>query len=154
MKRPELYHCTVSILEQAYLNDVLEHGNCYACVAGNIIAHYNNYKLVKVINHHSGNVLVWNKDVVPYWFQVCGGADPSPNALDQIKCTGYSAEEIKIIENAFECADYGSSKDEWMFNGLCAVIDALDVIHENPDATLTEYSKKKFTNLVTDLLTN
>lgn len=38
MKRPELYQKTVDILVKAYFDDTLQHGNCYACAVGNIIA--------------------------------------------------------------------------------------------------------------------
>ncbi len=38
MKNKSLYDKTVSILVDAYMNDTLQHGNCFACAVGNIVA--------------------------------------------------------------------------------------------------------------------
>jgi len=38
---------TVDILVKAYINDTLEHNNCYACAVGNIVAHNMGERFVK-----------------------------------------------------------------------------------------------------------
>ncbi len=48
------------------------------------------------------------------------------------------------IEHAFEYAPKGNSEDDYMFNGLMAVVDALDIIHENTDINITKEIKQKF----------
>jgi hypothetical protein len=46
-----------------------------------------------------------------------------------IDSTGYTVYELARIEEAFEDVDSNCTNDEWMFNGLMAVIEVLAEIH-------------------------
>jgi hypothetical protein len=153
MKNAELYHKTVNILVEAYFNDTLAHSDCSACAVGNIVAYNKGLKLKRIKFLDRSHVIVVNADygANTKWFEIVdfgGGIDEKAlkdkETLEQISCTGYSPKEIVEIEHAFENCDKGNSEDEFMFNGLCAVIDALDVIHDNKDTTLTATNKAKF----------
>lgn len=157
MKNEQLYNKTVDILVQAYFGDTLVHGNQCGCAVGNIVAANCGFKI-----HGKGEDMYW-KSTGTIWQDAAWYAfikkykpeDPNspydPNkAAHQIKCTGYTFDELYQIEKAFEQASWGKSNDDWMFNGLMAVIDALDKIHENKDELITESSKKKFNRIVTD----
>lgn len=72
-------------------------------------------------------------------------SDASPEAYNQILMTGYSVHDLARIEFAFESCERPEdiisqdrtgqrssgyyTDDEWMFNGLCAVVDVLVEIH-------------------------
>ncbi len=160
MKNETLYNKTVDILVQAYLNDTLIHGNCFACAVGNMVASNMGFQfVVDNSTNHNPHRLGWGEgyfyssnNIKPTWFDMCGpygGLEyESPKALEQIKSTGYSFEELIRIERAFEVSDRGNSKDEYMFNGLMAVIEVLDQIHENTDTVITETTKRKFNKVV------
>lgn len=145
MIKETLYHRTIDILVQAYFNDTLEHGNCCACAVGNIISANMGKKYVK--STRTTHVNLWEECNGSYygshwrsWFSDIR----STIGMEQIISTGYSLDEVFKIEMAFERADKGHSSDEWMFNGLMSVIDVLDEIHENKDASVTTVSKNKF----------
>ena len=117
MKRPELYKKTVDILFNAYFNDMLRHGFCGACAVGNII---------------KANVGI----VSDNWYYVIEEkrsgrssqiADPEI-ARTEINSTGYTINELAKIEAAFEGAP--GWKEDYMFNGLVAVLEVLKEIHE------------------------
>lgn len=152
MRNEQLYIKTVDILVQAYFNDTLQHSNCYACAVGNIVA---GNMGVGFFMGNNGQ-LIWNGKS-PIYYDTDQNKDyrstlttcvsyPRNNNLsnyqqEQLSATGYSFNDLTKIEEAFEGADEG---DDWMFNGLMAVIDVLDEIHENKDESITESSKKKF----------
>lgn len=151
MKNKELYQKTVDILVQAYFNDTLEHSNCSACAVGNIIAANNGIEFERVID--TPLKVYWKGENHPSWDIVFstafGKQERTPeyyagNAKDQIDSTGYAWQELAKVEYAFECAKRGRSNDEHMFNGLMAVIDVLDEIHENKDTEATTKTKARF----------
>lgn len=159
MNRPT-FDQTVSVLVKAYLNDTLVHGNCYACAVGNIVA-----SSIGVTKFEQGTLhLYWsgfneradypgnNKGYPQGW----GGVFCTDNhrqiikahvydecraAKEQIDSTGYSWEELAIIEEAFESAD--PFERDRMFLGLMNVIDVLAQIH-NIDLSQKEEAKKLF----------
>lgn len=152
MINPALYHKTVDILVQAYFNDTLEHGNCHACAVGNLVAANTGIGFTRI--GFNGNM--WS-DNTPEWgfvfmSQISHGVNQqiiNPHryigeAKRQIDSTGYTWQQLAKIEYAFETAPKGKSDDEWMFNGLMAVIDVLDEIHENKDEAVTKDIKGKF----------
>lgn len=138
---------TVDILVKAYLNDTLVHGYCAACAVGNIIAHANKIK----ITIDCGAPRWVGTKMFPEWDEVFyTGAHPTDadaqvivmdgyrgGAKEQIDSTGYSVVELAKIEKSFEAhnpsyfIDYPTQKDmeQWMFNGLMAVVDVLAEIH-------------------------
>lgn len=148
MKNSELYHKTVNVLVDAYFNDTLEHNNCYACAVGNIVAASCDvgFRLSTLGSK------IWD-DYFPKWDDVFMTAYGEQQiflhryygeARRQIDSTGYKLGDLSKIEFAFETADRGKSAEDYMFNGLMSVIEALDEIHENNDTKVTETSKSKF----------
>lgn len=157
MIREELYYKTVDILVAAYFNDTLEHGNCYACAVGNIIAA--NMNLSYCTDTKGGinkNLLYWD-GFPPYsseqiadedlWYDAIQGGRVKGRITSaikaQVEATGYTPHELANLEKAFEGVKITSS-DEYMFNGLMAAIEALDQIHENTDTVLQQQSKARF----------
>lgn len=134
MLKPELYQKTVDILVKAYFEDTLEHGNCEACAVGNIV----NYGKPKKTLEWS-NVFCTSSHI-----QIVEPRNYEGTAKDEIDSTGYTWQELSQIEYAFETAPRGNSDDKWMFNGLMAVIDVLDKIHENTDNQVTATTKQRF----------
>lgn len=153
MKNKELFDKTVSILVNAYHKDKLIHGDCSACAVGNIIAANagieNNHSLSEwrqVFDiDRSHNPLLWSTV-----FNTCSDNGhqvfyhDNYNKCDktryQIDLTGYSLLDLANIEFSFETADQGENEEEYMFNGLMKVVDALMYIHE---ANETEVSQAK-----------
>jgi hypothetical protein len=131
MKRTDLYNKTVNILVEAYFNDTLKHGNPCACAVGNLIAAN---KGIKIFENFMGE-LEWFGVSPDWWFH--------KNRI-QAESTGYLHAEVLLIEKTFESAPMGQTEDEWMFNGLMAVIEVLDEIHENKDTEVTQKSKALF----------
>lgn len=135
------FHYTVNVLVKAYLNDTLEHSNCFACAVGNMIADSMNLKYCKQPRHW--HELQWESGMNAAWYDFLIDGSNKEEAMIQIRSTGYSLSEIKEIEWAFEHAYRGDSKDEYMFNGLTAVVDVLADIH-GIDLTTREEAKKAF----------
>jgi hypothetical protein len=141
MKNEALYNKTVDILVQAYFEDSLSHMLCQACAVGNIIAYHTNQR------DKSGKLFCkdysWSGLVRGHWIM------DTPNeekiADIQVKSTGYTAQQLLQIETAFEkCNGVGDR----MFNGLMAVIEVLDQIHENTDTQITTSAKERFKKTV------
>lgn len=162
MIKQGLYNRTVDILVKAYFDDTLSHGFCTSCAVGNLVAANMGYSfseksedavLIGDCPHfqHSYN---WITPIgvigcmqPNWWFSVRRATEKEINdteAIEQINATGYTALELMKIENAFENAAPGQSSDEWMFNGLMAVIEILDQIHHNTDEQVTKISKQRF----------
>lgn len=143
MLKPELYEKTVNILVDAYFNDTLQHSNCYACAVGNIVAGSNNIIFGGTCMHGikwfgSDNILD-----TPTFYLGTGYKVPE-KVVSLVTNTGYSIPELAKIEVAFEMANQGNTPDDRMFNGLMAVIEVLDQIHQNTDTQLTTATKQKF----------
>lgn len=120
------FNHTINVLVQAFLNNTLVHGNCTACAVGNIITDACGLKY----RINEMGELDWNGDEHAYWYTSMFGVGgykvrETPGVLK----TGYSPLELGKIEFAFEEADYGNDENEWMFNGLMAVVDVLAEIH-------------------------
>ena len=137
MIKEQLYNKTVDILVQAYFNDTLIHGNCASCAVGNIVAHNMGYT-------YTSDKKFWECSI-PNWYDVFRAYQKyEGKAKKQIDSTGYTWQELAKVEKAFESAGKGNSGDDYMFNGLMAVIDVLDIIHENTDEKATTETKKRF----------
>lgn len=141
---------TVDILVKAYLNGTLAHGDCAACAVGNIIAAKVGAKVdISDIDICGGEWIRNGNYLTIGWNEVFvtreGQQLISPhNYFGQIKlqidASGYSWQDLAKIEFAFESAekpeglDYAPHREEclneeWMFNGLMAVVDVLAEIH-------------------------
>lgn len=151
MKNETLYNKTVNILVDAYFNDTLVHCNCYGCAVGNLVAANMGLKYVG-----KGKKLRWRGVKSIYqgfpsknWIDVLQMGEVNIEEYDgvakmQIDATGYTPQELARIEHAFENEGIYQRNDQTMFNGLMAVIEVLDQIHENTDQTVTQSSKQKF----------
>lgn len=148
MNRPELYQKTVDILVKAYFDDTLIHGDCYACAVGNIIAgncgftYGENEYSVMHCDALKKKGLSWNEWLNYPNFFIRDSQNMSAEERDMVARTGYSFQELCSIESAFE--DEVDTKGDEMFNGLMAVVEALDKIHENTNEETTKQSKQKF----------
>lgn len=116
MKNQEQFNRTISTCVKAYQNDTLRHWNCAACAVGNLIA-------------------ASIGSFTPMWQYVFISGTFNLNAYTgeakrQIDSTGYTVQELAKIEHAFETASFGQSTEDWIFNGLMAVVDVLMEIHE------------------------
>jgi hypothetical protein len=97
----------------------------------------------------------WSNGVEPVWTNVfvwgeAKGGDTSmetrPDIRKQINSTGYTWRELMEIEKAFELGTMNKEvNDKSQFDGLMAVVECLDKIHENHDTQVTTNSKNKFT---------
>jgi hypothetical protein len=138
----EKFHHTVGILVKAYLNDTLEHGVCTKCAVGNLV--------IAAIPEARINLLVGWPEV--FVTDLGGRQSISPEnyageAKEQIDSTGYTWQELALIEAAFESADTDSFNEEKVdiarFNGLMAVVDVLADIHK-VDLSVKEEAKALF----------
>lgn len=154
MIKPELYKRTTDILYQAYFNDTLDHHNCYACAVGNLIA-ANMCKRFVVDETLNEQKLHWEgynsyamnstagKDV--NWFAIVRGVSWKTNDRDgEIASTGYTIQELAKIEHAFENCKEGKNKEDYMFNGLVAVLEVLKDIHQVTDQDLLTSNNNRF----------
>lgn len=145
MIKEQLYKKTTDILFNAYFNDTLRHNMCTACAVGNIVAANMGYEVCKSLTPISERPTIdWRKDGehIPFnWSQVfiTPSADiiqylHPENYIDEAKkeidSTGYSVNELARIEYAFETAPKGKNDEDYMYNGLVAVIDVLNDIHQ------------------------
>ena len=152
---------SVDVLVKAYLHGTLLHRWCSACAVGNLVAS----AIGDAPNVKSGHTFKNGSPVL--WSDVfCteDGAqemdkDPDGEALEQIAATGYTIEELAKIEWAFESCggeppapDFFldnsvmmkfKSDDQWMFNGLLAVVDVLAEIH-GVDLSVKQSAVKEF----------
>lgn len=142
-KNLELYNKTVDILFQAYFDDTLVHGNCQACAVGNMVAANTGKKVRRFEKGYKGvgwdcGWTVWQCVFMTdpgTLYQVKEPAFYVGEAKFQIDATGYYWEDLAAIEYAFETADKGQSEEDYMFNGLVAVLEVLKQIHEIDDNT-------------------
>jgi hypothetical protein len=159
MKNKELYDKTVSILVDAYFNDTLQHGICSKCAVGNLInaaKPFTRKQIDDLIHSRDGWVKVFctinanriSEQHLIYPDNYVG------EAKKQIDSTGYSWENLSKIEYAFETASEGCNQEDYMFNGLMAVIEILDEIHENKDIEKTAQSKKRFNKELVNIKTH
>jgi hypothetical protein len=148
MNRPELYKKTVDILYQAYFNNTLEHGNCKACAVGNLVACNSGYRIARMLN----GKLLWldrtGRKVDSTWGdvfrtppkrlfrsqkQIIDLENFFGSSESQILSTGYNVDELARIEFSFETASKGKSDEDYMYNGLAAVLEVLKQIHNITD---------------------
>src|SRR5689334_8450222 len=133
------FNHTVNVLVKAYFKGELKHGNCQACAVGNIcndagaprfyIADFDNmptfccgsWKAVFVTTSEGRQIKSPKHHSDSEWLKA---------GHEVIAMTGYSVKELAKVEYAFETAPKGQSEDEWMFNGLMAVVDVLAEIHQ------------------------
>lgn len=153
MKNEQLYNKTVDILVQAYFNDTLISGNCYACACGNLVAANMGFEYEEVSSIFPQQRLKWKgftslveetrtfNTFTWFWVKYPNISELTPEIEQQINSTGYSSRELARIETAFEDSYEGNDP---MFNALMAVVDVLDEIHENKEETVTHIAKSKF----------
>jgi hypothetical protein len=134
MKNRELFYESVNILQKAYYNGTLQHGNPCGCAVGNLVVSACGIKT----SFTEDNRFNWNNKA-PLWYERMMGVKQTLTIFEelgekQINATGYSIEEIKKIEGAFEyphpSGKHNVKADKDGFNGLCNVLEALMEIHE------------------------
>lgn len=154
MKNPELFHKTVGILVNAYLNDTLEHGQPCGCAVGNLIAANNSYGIYK----REGDNWLFQFGAVhrnANWTEVHAYGKMRENpiidaaygrGIDELLSTGYDTAQTCMIEQAFESPLFTNGKydgdkegqDPTGYLGLMAVCDTLMKIHEANEEEITQ----------------
>lgn len=143
---------SVDVLVKAYIKGTLEHGSCRACAVGNLVADAQGIELII-----DNNSLLTKIGVIPniipnkygkslfHWSSLVdiNGYGNKDQGLVEIESTGYTVDEIIAIERAFERCEFSLNKDQWMLNGLYAVVDVLAEIH-NVDLSIKEEAKELF----------
>lgn len=139
MKNKELFDRTIAILVDCYFGKTLRHFNCYACAVGNLVAANCGIGYKKCSESMYGIIYdTINGDTYQpeesAWFKIIRKDKPTPLTHFEVDATGYSIDELILIEDAFESANPNQQAyvDADGFNGLMAVIDALIDIHEAP----------------------
>lgn len=142
---------SVNVLVRAYLNDTLEHCNCFACAVGNLVVAacgYNydkefireqssvGFKYPLVTKEHSSCKTMAGGS----WYPLYDGNSNADSGME-IASTGYTVEQLRQIENAFEDHAYGPGDNN--FSGLMAVVDVLADIH-GVDLSTKESAKAMF----------
>lgn len=140
---------SITVLVRAYMNGTLEHGNCHACAVGNLIAAAGG---VKFITSEISGEKRWEIGNA-VWILGLGGynrEDIYSLAEKQMRSTGYTPDEINLIERAFEFRDDppGTRRglkcnDRDGFAGLMNVVDVLADIH-HVDLETKERAKMMF----------
>jgi hypothetical protein len=152
---------SVGVLVRAYLNGDLQKGNCSACAVGNLIADAMHIELGRVATpEYSRGVLSLRDDSYlvqwvgthPGWLgelKGCYQHDISFNA--QLASTGYSREQLLLLEETFERPSSLSHQErrdlshaELVYRSLLAVVDALAQIH-GVDLVTSERAEASFT---------
>lgn len=132
------FESSVNVLVKAFLNGTLEHTNCEACAVGNLVGgHW--WRYLFITDGHE-QYFYEEKD------ENYGGNDFTyrrKKGLELIEKSGYDIVQLAKIEFAFETAHKGNTDDEWMFNGLMAVVNVLAQIH-NVDLSVRESAKQLF----------
>lgn len=142
------FNHTINVLIKAYFNGTLRHGKCAYCAVGTIV-HASGAPPSPngVIHKYDCSCWKWlfytDPDTRTQIFDYTKNRIHKQIALDTIKPTGYQVDELARIEFAFETAPEGDNADEYMFNGLMAVVDVLAEIH-GIDLTAREETKKLF----------
>ena len=157
MKTPERFDRALKALVQAFFNDTLINTDCHACAVGNIVAAGKGLKLLKIDNPEYSCYYAETESGYDNgaWFDLSHfkNRDKSKLAIENIAVTGYSYEELLLIESAFmgNCELDTSIKmyskeavTNCMYNGLMAVVD---VLCEIEGLESTEYKKAfEYTN--------
>ena len=147
---------TVDILVKAYMNDTLKHLDCSACAVGNLCGGESIWKMLFMTDISSGHPyqapylqgakLSFWLDCILDQYSASSKEELLARATAVCEKTGYTVAELAKIEWAFEAAP-SKSKDaddeEWMFNGLMAVVDVLAEIH-GVDLEVKEAAKLMF----------
>lgn len=142
------FNHTVNVLVKAYFEGELEHGDCAKCAVGNIVHEATELPYGDEHSCITGTSAIWKALFFTYQgtqlkAQIGYEKERKP-AIAAIKMTGYTVKELARVEFAFETAEgENSSPDNWMFNGLMAVVDVLADIHKI-DLTTKEEAKKLF----------
>lgn len=136
------FNHTMDLLVKAYMNDTLKHAECEACAVGNICrgdSQWNSCFITvegKQIRAKEDEIIVRSAFGIIKVTSLYDPKNPKDaieikrQSIDLIASTGYSIDELARIEFTFEKAMRGKNSDDYMFNGLMAVLDVLAEIHE------------------------
>jgi len=136
MTNQKKFEHSVNVLLKALLNNTLVHGRCKACAVGNLIA-----------ASLGINIYLEEHDWPKWRTNLYTGHEWLHPEFDEIetanffyRSVGYTQDQIYKIEHAFEAAPM---YDDWVLNGLMAVVDVLAEIHEI-DLTTVKETKELF----------
>ena len=151
MERKELFKKTMDALWKAYKGNHLIHGGACGCAVGNLVCNAMNQTkfLIRTRESLDGST-AWTGAISCHLNEKY----VDPHAKRQVKATGYTLEEISMIEHAFEFRHSdGSSKFEGFDGpgtdksgklGFINVLKTLGKIHDAPEVAkcLIDHVKK------------
>lgn len=143
MNRPETFEKSLSVLVQAHNEGTLQHMSCQACAVGNLVAAGMGYTYkiedIGSVRPYIGWVDEKGERTRNIsWFQNLNFDGTSPTGDIQLASTGYTKEELSLIEDVFEANFH---KDGWTSSekGLEAVYLELCKMHELPDIERVDF---------------
>lgn len=153
MNRPDLYYKTVNLLLDAYNTGELKHGDCEYCAVGNICKEASE-KTGIGNSRWNGAFCTFKNETGDSYVQMVRGFIPTNIALALINATGYTVEELKQVEWAFETSIPINQREYYtevnikqgQYIGLCAVLEVLKDIH-SAEVEDQEQSKQKLNHI-------
>lgn len=147
MKNKELFENTVAILAKAYLTNELESTDCARCAVGNLVMSGMEYKYIGLNQWKTKEGLIQN----PKWNYSRSLMSGTFNkgfyygiSKKEIDSTGYTPEQLIMIEHVFMKYKWLGESNDYNYNGLMGVVDYLMTIHEANEQEITE-AKQLFT---------
>lgn len=139
----ERFNKAMKALTKGFFNGTLRKGDCAACACGNIVAAALNIELVTTRDLKTGFLDDWiDSKTGTFWYTALINLDEEEAdhlyitaGEQEIEKTGYTPQEMLLIERAFELNTeiplydiHNYSDQEIMddqYNGLCAVVEVL-----------------------------
>lgn len=153
----ERFNKAYNALIEAYHNNILRSGDCNACAVGNICRESS--QLTGIVRTMWSSLFYTSKGGSRYRRNKDYSNERVEKALKLIGNTGYSEDELSIVEYVFEtntkyhhdeyylCSEKEVLEDQ--FNGLSAVIDALLSFEEEQQDSLPYKERMKHPKLQT-----
>ncbi len=155
MNRPELYQKTITTLNNAWREGILLRGDCEACAVGNILQTGAWKALFCTLTNtedktQQQHIADEGKHLVVHLWGTVESIQPDNErrirnlivANEAIAQSGYTKKELIRVEYAFETAAKVEGVDRQnQYNGLCAVFDVLQDIHQ-VDFSIHQESKE------------
>lgn len=160
MKNQPIYFRSIDLISANYKINRIVHGDCRKCPTAillkaasaktNIpVQRWSNlFCTITRVDDVQEQIFATKNSIIVFhdlgFFTQKKSPEIRQQAEELIAAGDYTLDELAKIENAFETAPYGDSDEEYLFNGIMAVIDALDEIHENNDLSITKEVKERF----------
>jgi hypothetical protein len=158
---------SVGVLIKAYLSGDLQKGNCSACAVGNLIADALEIKFTRIPTRtvydedstapddsYYVNWVGCTSSWFDFLFGITQAETPGYSSKEQILSTGYTIDQLRLIEYTFELPRGVSTQnpayDEYLYRGLLAVVGVLAKIH-GVDLATSEQAETSITRAYAQL---